>query len=164
MNSSYDDNLSRFGIDLFTLEWASYTRVLNITTFFHIFLRWLNPQFIVVKFAVCLGSFLVQNYYFFDLSLRAGDAVNSLQQCDVFRISLTAQNPWFARAVWWSRKLSPILCGELHDFASSMADPGFPGRRGGLPSIEGLHQPIVWQNFGRKLHENERILTAGVHP
>ena len=29
-----------------------------------------------------------------------------------------------------------------------MADPGFPGARGG-PS------PIIWHNFFRKLHENE---------
>ena len=40
----------------------------------------------------------------------------------------------------------------------------FPREGGVLPSIEGLHQPIVWQNFGRKLHEDERIWTAGVHP
>ena len=37
-----------------------------------------------------------------------------------------------------------------------MADPGFPGARGG-PS------PIIWHNFCRKLHEHEKKWTEMGH-
>ena len=38
---------------------------------------------------------------------------------------------------------------------ASVAGPGFP-RGGGAPTPKGVHQPIIWQYFYQKLHENER--------
>ena len=39
-----------------------------------------------------------------------------------------------------------------------MTDPGFPGRGGGAPTPDFGAKPIIWQEFGRKVHKKKKKL------
>ena len=108
------------GLGLISSLWVG--KLYPCAKHYHIFLRWLNPQFIVQyvwdRFSCKTIISLISQ------SGRCREFTATMW-C-VSRLNNSTQFVIRKSNVKWSRP-NPILCGELRGFSSSVADVGFPG-------------------------------------